>query len=257
MTCEKARSLVFLDRAGERTPSEDEALSHHLAICPRCREERIEAGELQEIIDRVRQNAPEFSPAGNLTAFIMEAVGKERHRRTPWRERLGVALSVRFTRVGIAAVVGVLIAAFSIQSTLDAKKIAALELRLGRTPPVRLDATLMDLEQLLRLAPEEVRSRIEERLKGREIGELFPGVDLQTLLSYAGSLPGSFHSPFSLRVFPLQQIMPDRGEKEKGRKGEGGKGRRGELGSGRSKEEENHRELLTGIGTLETTHHEE
>jgi hypothetical protein len=167
MNCDRAKALIFLNREGERSPSEEKALARHVATCPGCARELLEAEQLRGSLQQVRRHpAPIPAPRGLLQS-IMDRVerGDPRVAQRVWRSP-----AYRITgriRVALATVVAAAVMAFAVQSTQDAWKIAALEHRLGSAPPGPLAASVMNLEQVLRLIPMDVRNRVETRFRRR------------------------------------------------------------------------------------------
>jgi len=134
MRCARARQLLHLNREGElREPLRSEVL-RHADRCPACASELARIVNTQKVFDTLRNAEPALGKPHELTTAIMHRVlSRDQPARWPVLF-LPVFMSIRLQRAVQFACI-LLVAAFFVQSILDARRMAVLDERLAQVRP--------------------------------------------------------------------------------------------------------------------------
>lgn len=178
MTCDQARKVIALARPGEASETETRALTEHLGSCALCTRQYREAQSLNEKIAALRALEPVLEDPEGLVRSVMQIVDETRPAqiRTTREGRAsrlrGLVLDTMMPSTGFSvrsmafAVAAAIIAVFLVQTTMDGRKLAALELRLGRISVSTAVAGIGEPGQILELIPSgEARNRLLAMLR--------------------------------------------------------------------------------------------
>jgi len=137
MRCARARQLLHLNREGELRESLRSAVLRHADRCPECASELARITNTQKVFDSLRNAEPALGNPRELTTAIMHRV-LSRDERARWPAvSFTVFMWIRLQRAVQFACI-LLVAAFFLQSILDARRMAALDERLVQVrPPLR------------------------------------------------------------------------------------------------------------------------
>ncbi len=139
MTCEEALRLIHLNRDGERTPEEDQALRVHLEGCPLCSSEARLVRDTAGMLARIQASEPRLPEPEDLSAKILSALAEpepREHSRT-----FGAAMDMVLNaflrpavRAGYAVTALVLVGTFILQQAQAFRSVDALGTRLSQGP---------------------------------------------------------------------------------------------------------------------------
>ncbi len=134
MRCARARQLLHLNREGELRESLRSAVLRHADRCPECASELARITNTQKVFDSLRNAEPALGNPRELTTAIMHRV-LSRDERARWPAvSFTVFMWIRLQRAVQFACI-LLVAAFFLQSILDARRMAALDERLAQVRP--------------------------------------------------------------------------------------------------------------------------
>jgi len=203
MKCSRAKDLLELSRPGERSEQEDRELAGHLAVCGRCAREHAGAADLSRRIAELRSIEPQLADPHGMVRSVMETLDRRSvrpRRRAPWI--LVFAAGTRFQAASLACV-AMIVAAFLVQTTGDARKLAGLEQRLGGIRIEAASAGLADPGQLLELIPP---GRLRTQLAGiAKNGKLLEAAGPRLLARYMEALRGLSVRSMNSMAFPAVQ----------------------------------------------------
>jgi len=208
MTCDQAREVIALTRPGETSETETRALTEHLGSCALCTRLYRDALSLNEKIAALRAVEPVLEDPEGLVRSVMQIVDEthpaqrptsrgRRASRLRGRDHDAVAPAAGFRTSRIAfAVAAAIIAVFLMQTTMDARKLAALELRLGRITVGTAVAGIVEPGQVLELIPRgEARDRLLAMLRS---GALRTSLNDQGVRAYLESMSNAAGVPPAL-----------------------------------------------------------
>jgi hypothetical protein len=124
MTCREARACIDLTRPDELSPAEWQAMETHLAACPTCRAERMQALSLGAAMLRLRAEH-----AAQVTPDIGDAVMR---RTLPHPPPVRAPRPLRAVRYTLSAASLLLLGLLVYQSWSDARRLSAFEDGLAR-----------------------------------------------------------------------------------------------------------------------------
>ena len=134
MRCARARQLLHLNRESELPEPLRNEVSRHADRCPECAAELARIKDTQKAFDSLRNAEPVLGNPHELTTAIMHRV-LSRDERARWPAvSFPVFTSIRLQRAVQFACI-LLVAAFFLQSILDARRMAALDERLVQVRP--------------------------------------------------------------------------------------------------------------------------
>jgi hypothetical protein len=220
MTCDQAREIIALSRPGETGETETRALMEHLESCALCAQLYRDALSLNERIAVLRAVEPELEDPEGLIRSVMQIVDETPLPQRPvgrlWRasalrgllrDAPGHSAPLRLRSVAFACAAA-LIAVFLAQTTLDARKLAALELRLGRITVGTAAAGIAEPGQVFGLIPPgDARNRLLVLFRS---GALRNTLNDQEVRAYLESLRSAAGVPGALprRSGLLQSATP-------------------------------------------------
>jgi hypothetical protein len=136
MKCKDFQKLLYLNREGERTASQEKKLARHLRRCQVCANEKLKIEKINKLTAMARETIPHHSNPQELTNSIMNSIDQLKRteqttlfpaKRTPWFDWLSLP-KVRFALV---CIVLLMVGVFIYQGTVILHRISALEKKMA------------------------------------------------------------------------------------------------------------------------------
>ncbi len=136
MNCTTARRLLTLSRPGERTAAETEALLHHLADCPACREERSVIESAVTGFRRTAAAEPTVPDSTVAATAVIRRLQQSSSSPSPIAEALLRPARVPSVRFALIACVLIAVVSFGVQASTTLWEMHQLEIRFAEHAPV-------------------------------------------------------------------------------------------------------------------------
>jgi hypothetical protein len=136
MKCKDFEKLLYLNREGERSLSQEKKLARHLRRCRVCANEKLKIEKINKLTAIARETIPHHSKPQELTDRIMNSIDQlERAaqtplsaaKRTPWFDWLCLP-KVRFA---LMCIVLLMVGVFIYQGTVILHRISGLEKKMA------------------------------------------------------------------------------------------------------------------------------